>query len=218
MAGSEQENLADVRREYLQDALRRADLHREPVAQFHLWLADALEAGVEDATAMNLSTVGGDGQPSSRTVLLKGADEEGFRFFTCYGSDKAKAMRDNPRVALHFFWPRLSRQVAVRGRAQKLSRAESVQYFSKRPRESQLAAWASCQSAEVSGRAELEQDFLDCERRFEGGDVPMPPDWGGYIVEPEVFEFWQGRPGRLHDRFVYVPDRLGGWSLSRLAP
>ena len=218
MAEAEQETLAGIRREYLQDALRRADLVRDPVEQFHVWLGEAREAGVEDATAMNLGTVDPEGRPSSRTVLLKGADEEGFRFFTCLGSRKASELQGNPAVALHFFWARLSRQVAVRGRAVKLPRAQCAEYFSSRPRESQLAAWASCQSAEVGGRQELEQDFLDCESKFDGGDVPMPPDWGGYLVVPGCFEFWQGRPGRLHDRFVYEPDGLGGWGISRLAP
>jgi len=218
MEESEESALANMRREYLQDALHRSGLLADPVEQFHNWFNAAHDAGVEDPTAMNLTTVDPDGWPSSRIVLLKGVDEEGFRFFTNYGSQKGREIEKNAQVALHFFWARLSRQVAIRGKVRKLPRQESKVYFDARPRESQISAWASCQSDEVSGREELEEAFFHCEEKFRDGKVPMPPDWGGFIVGPEFFEFWQGRPGRLHDRFVYTPDRGGDWKISRLAP
>ena len=218
MTEQNQKTLADIRQDYLQDALLKKDLDSDPLSQFKAWLSEAIELGIKEPTAMNLATVGEDGRPSSRTVLLKGADEEGFRFFTCYGGRKALEIKGNPEVALHFFWANFPRQIAVRGKASKLSRKESADYFSSRPRQSQLGAWASCQSSEVANRDELEQDFLACERKFEGSEIPIPPDWGGYLVVPEFYEFWQGRPGRLHDRFVYEPDGFGGWTVTRLAP
>ena len=218
MTEPQQPSLAEIRREYLNDALRREDLLKDPLAQFHQWLEAAYAAGVEDPTAMNLATVGKDGQPSSRTVLLKGADEEGFRFFTCYGSQKSLEIAGNARVVLHFFWAKLSQQVSIIGQAERLPRTESAEYFATRPRESQLSTWASCQSEVVGGREELETAFFDCAEKFDGGDVPIPPDWGGFLVVPERMEFWQGRPGRLHDRFAYEPDGEGGWGILRLAP
>jgi len=218
MKESDQLELANLRREYVQDALHRADLFTDPVKQFHEWLNAARAAGVEDPSAMNLATVGTDGRPSSRIVLLKGVDEDGFRFFTNYGSKKGKDIENNAQVALHFFWAPLSRQVAIGGEVRKLCREECVAYFAARPRESQVSTWASCQSEEVSGREELEKAFFYCDDQFKDGLVPMPPDWGGFIVRPEFFEFWQGRPGRLHDRFIYSKDTETGWRISRLAP
>ena len=202
----------------MQDALHRGDLLTDPIKQFHEWLNAAREAGVEDPSAMNLSTVGADGRPSSRIVLLKGADEDGFRFYTNYASKKAEEIEKNEKVALHFFWAPLSRQVAIGGKVQKLCREESMAYFATRPRESQVSTWASCQSEEVSGREELEKAFICCDDKFKDGMIPMPPDWGGFIVQPDFFEFWQGRPGRLHDRFIYTKDLETGWQISRLAP
>ena len=159
MTEQNQNTLADIRQDYLQDALLKKDLDSDPLSQFKAWLSEAIELGIKEPTAMNLATVGEDGRPSSRTVLLKGADEEGFRFFTCYGGRKALEIKGNPEVALHFFWANFPRQIAVRGKASKLSRKESADYFSSRPRQSQLGAWASCQSSEVANRDELEQDF-----------------------------------------------------------
>ncbi len=211
-------SLADLRREYLQDALRSRDLDANPLAQFNRWLGEARESGIEDPTAMTLSTTGPDDQPTSRIVLLKGADDDGFRFFTNLGSRKSLDIEVNPRVSLHFYWDRLCRQVSVLGRAGRLDRSDSAAYFETRPRDSQLASWASCQGEPVQGRDILEKSFMECAEKFDGGEVPLPPDWGGFLVIPEKYEFWQGRPGRLHDRFIYETDGFGNWGLTRLAP
>ena len=194
MTEQNQNTLADIRQDYLQDALLKKDLDSDPLSQFKAWLSEAIELGIEEPTAMNLATVGEDGRPSSRTVLLKGADEEGFRFFTCYGGRKALEIKGNPEVALHFFWANFPRQIAVRGKASKLSRKESADYFSSDPGRASWVLGHLVRVPEVANRDELEQDFLACERKFEGSEIPIPPDWGGYLVVPNFMSFGKDVP------------------------
>jgi pyridoxamine 5'-phosphate oxidase len=211
------ETLAALRREYGDQGLDVPDLEPDPIAMFRRWLADTVDSGLHEPNAMVVSTVSAQGRPSSRLVLLKGVDEEGLVFYTNYDSRKGREIEATPAVALLFPWHDLQRQVRIDGTASRVSREESEAYFSSRPRGSQLGAWASPQSAEVSSRGELDERYAEVEERFGEGEVSLPPQWGGYRVRPEVVEFWQGRKGRMHDRLVYR--RTGeGWSTSRLAP
>jgi len=187
----------------------------DPLARLLRWLGEARDQ--QEPTAMALATAGADGRPDARMVLLKGADERGLRFFTNYESDKAAQLEANPYAALVAFWPSLHRQVRVRGPVERLPAAESDEYFSSRPRGSQLAAWASDQSRPLSGRDELDERFAAFEREYQGGDIPRPEHWGGYRLAPDEWEFWTGRPNRLHDRERYRR-RAGGWTLELLAP
>jgi pyridoxamine 5'-phosphate oxidase len=212
-------SLADIRREYTAGGLRRADLDANPIEQFQKWFAQAetaLGKNRLDANAMTLATADKNGKPSSRVVLLKGLDERGFIFYTNYGSRKGRELAENPNAALTFFWPDLERQVCVAGTVTKLPLAESENYFKSRPRGSRLAAWASEQSRAVSDRAALEAKWRELEKKFPD-EVPLPPNWGGFILQPERIEFWQGRPSRLHDRFCYLRKK-NSWKLERLAP
>lgn len=211
------QDLADLRREFRGQPLRRADLDADPFVQFDRWFQEATRAAVPEPNAMCLATVADDGQPSSRTVLLKFYDRSGFVFYTNYGSRKARELEANPRVALLLFWPELFRQVKIRGRASRCSSAESLAYFLRRPRDSQLGAWVSSQSQVISSRSMLEQKFAEMKQKFAAGEVPLPSFWGGYRVVPQDIEFWQGQENRLHDRFTY--SRKGdGWQVERLAP
>ena len=210
-------DLADLRREYRSQPLRRADLDADPIAQFDRWFQDATRAEALDANAMSVATVSADGQPSSRTVLLKFYDQRGFVFYTNLGSRKAREIEANPKVALMFFWPEVHRQVKIRGTAARTTAAESLGYFMRRPRESQLGAWVSSQSQAISSRAVLEQKFAEMTQKFSAGEVPLPSFWGGYRVSADVIEFWQGQENRLHDRFLYTR-ACRGWSIERLAP
>ncbi len=185
--------------------------------QFDRWFQEAVRAQALDPNAMSIATVDAAGQPSSRTVLLKFYDQRGFVFYTNLGSRKAQEMAVNPKVALLFFWPEIHRQVKVRGSATRTSAAESLAYFMRRPRDSQLGAWVSSQSHAISSRAALEQKFLEIRQKFAAGEVPLPSFWGGYRVSPAAIEFWQGQESRLHDRFVYTRDE-GEWRIERLAP
>lgn len=207
----------DYRREYLAGGLSRDSLDACPIRQFEQWLEQADAAGIEDPTAMSLGTIAADGSPWQRIVLLKGVSTRGFVFYTNLGSAKAQAMAGEPRVSLLFPWNVLDRQVIIAGRAEKMSLAESTRYFLSRPRESQLAAWASRQSRPISKRALLEEQFQAMRRKFGDGDIPMPDFWGGYRVVPEKIEFWQGGQHRLHDRFLYTlqGDR---WQIEQLQP
>lgn len=210
-------DLTDLRREYARDHLERKDLKSDPVDQFEIWFDEARAAGAAEVNAMVLATAGSDGQPSARTVLLKYFDRRGFVFFTNIESAKARQIAENPRVALHFFWPVLERQVILRGAAARVTRRESLAYFMKRPRGSQLGAWVSEQSRVVSSRAILENKLEEIKRKFADGKVPLPSFWGGYRVVPAEIEFWQGRQNRLHDRFLYRRED-DGWTVERLAP
>ena len=210
--------LAALRREYGEQGLDTPDLAPEPIAMFRRWLGDAADAGLHEPNAMTVSTVSAQGRPSSRMVLLKGLDERGFAFYTNYDSRKARDLAASPVASLLFPWHDLQRQVRVEGSVAQVSRDESEAYFSARPREAQLGAWASHQSEEVSSRAALEAAYDEVVTRFEGEPVPCQPRWGGFRVAPEVVEFWQGRRGRMHDRLVYRQTGEASWSVARLAP
>lgn len=211
-------DFATERREYRLGALDREHLSPDPIAQFSNWLQQAREAGLNDTTAMTLATVDSHGQPAQRMVLLKGLDPRGFVFFTNLGSRKAAHIAGNARVSLHFAWLALDRQVIVRGSATRLSLSEDARYFLTRPRESQLAAWASHQSHPITARRLLTEKLLELRQRFADGEVPLPTFWGGYRVQPEAIEFWQGRENRLHDRFEYQRSADGTWLIERLSP
>ena len=206
------------RREYVAGGLSREDLDPSPIAQFEQWLQQAVEAGLADPTAMALSTVDAEGRPWQRLVLLKGLSRGGFVFYTNYRSDKARAMAAEPRVSLLFPWNELDRQVIVGGRAERMGALESASYFLTRPRESQIAAWASRQSRPIAGRALLENEVRKLKERFADGEVPVPDFWGGYRVLPERIEFWQGGEHRLHDRFRYQRQTDADWSIEQLQP
>lgn len=210
--------LAEMRRNYAARALDLADLDANPFAQFDNWMREAIETQVIEPNAMTLATADAAGRPAVRTVLLKGFDERGFVFYSNYGSAKARDLAANPKVALLFPWLALERQVSAMGVAQKITAVESLKYFLSRPRESQIGAWASRQSEVISTRALLESKFAEMKARFANGEIPLPDQWGGYRVTPQSFEFWQGRPNRLHDRFKYTLQSDGSWTIARLMP
>ncbi|HZR18548.1 MAG TPA: pyridoxamine 5'-phosphate oxidase [Verrucomicrobiae bacterium] len=234
-------SIADIRREYNLAGLRRRDLDGDAIVQFRRWFDQATGArasgrirsflirlyktifmirGVEqlDLNAMTLATADRQGRPSARIVLLKGLDQRGFIFFTNYNSRKGHELKENPEAALVFYWPEQERQVCVAGRVNKVPQAESEAYFRTRPRGSRIAAWASDQSEVMKDRVALEARWKQFEDRYPGEDIPCPPYWGGYVLDPMRLEFWQGRPNRLHDRFRYSrkPDRT--WLIERLSP
>ena len=211
-------SLTDLRRDYASRALDEADAHADPIRQFTRWFEEALESQLLDANAMTLATASAAGEPSARTVLLKGADENGFVFYTNYDSAKGRDLAENPRAALLIFWGELERQVRINGSVTKTSAGESEQYFHSRPIESQISAAASNQSHPVSHRSELEQRYAELEARYQGAVVPLPSNWGGYRVRPDSIEFWQGRKSRLHDRLLYTRQADGSWARTRLAP
>jgi pyridoxamine 5'-phosphate oxidase len=198
--------------------LRRSDLDPDPIKQFANWFTAAVEAGIRDANAMSLATATAAGRPFVRIVLLKGFDQDGFVFFTNYDSQKGEQLAENPYAALAFYWMELDRQVRISGPVQKTAREASERYFHSRPAGSQLGAWASNQSRPIDGRRVLEAKLAQITERYQQGPIPLPPHWGGFIVHPEMMEFWQGRTNRLHDRFRYLRDQTGRWSIERLAP
>jgi pyridoxamine 5'-phosphate oxidase len=208
----------EFRREYTAGGLTREMLDDCPLLQFEHWLEQAVRAGLGDPTAMVLATIDEHGAPWQRIVLLKGMSHGGFVFYTNYGSDKARAMADNPAVSLLFPWNELDRQVIVGGRVEKMTVAESAAYFVTRPRESQIAAWASRQSRPISARALLEKQVSVLRERFGKGEIPLPDFWGGFRVIPQRIEFWQGGEHRLHDRFLYSRQADEGWHIEQLQP
>lgn len=209
--------LANLREEYRQRSLNRADLHPDPMDQFRSWLDEARHAAVREPNAMVLSTVDADGQPFTRTVLLKDMDERGLVFYTNFESRKARQIATNPAVSVLFLWLDLERQVSINGTAERISTAQSLRYFLSRPLGSRLGAWSSQQSSVITSRALLEAKLADMKRKFADGEVPLPSFWGGYRIQPHSYEFWQGRQNRLHDRFLYQW-HSGDWQLQRLQP
>jgi pyridoxamine 5'-phosphate oxidase len=210
-------NLAHLRRDYTQAGLDRNDLAPDPAVQFRTWFDQATHAGLSEPNAMTLATVGANGRPSARIVLLKAMDPHGLVFYTNFESRKARDIAGNAHVALHFNWLDLERQVSVEGQAARVTESESAEYFNKRPYGNQLGAWVSAQSSVITTRAEMEKKLAELKARYPEGRVPLPPFWGGFRVTPEVWEFWQGRPNRLHDRFRYRREH-GAWVVERLSP
>lgn len=211
--------LQDYRREYIQGGLRRKGLNTNPIAQFETWLQQAIASGLSDPTAMTLATVDENGWPNQRIVLLKQVDEQGFVFFTNKQSIKGRAIANNPNVSLHFPWYPLERQVRVQGKATLLDEQEVARYFASRPKESQLAAWASEQSQVIPSRDHLLEKFTALQEQYVESDAPLPTFWGGYRVKPSCIEFWQGGEHRLHDRFQYTQSEVEhDWKIDRLAP
>lgn len=209
--------IADLRKEYTLNGLDRSDVLADPFAQFRQWFEAALGAGIPEPNAMHLATVGENGRPSGRIVLIKEVDSRGFVFYTNYESDKGHDLAANPVASLTFFYPELERQIRVEGVVEKVTPEESDIYFGSRPRGSQIGAWVSRQSTVIQNRDELTNRQNELETQFEGKPVPRPPHWGGYRVVPDLIEFWQGRPSRLHDRIRY---RLvdGAWVIERVSP
>ena len=211
-------DISNLREEYTQAGLNRDDLNDNPIRQFELWFKQAQDAELPEPNACSIATASADGFPSLRTVLLKYFDDKGFVFFTNYSSSKAQEIDENPQVAMMFPWITLERQVIIRGRAEKVSTAESLKYFTSRPTGSQLGAWVSHQSSVITGRKILEMKLDEMKRKFQSGKIPLPDFWGGYRIVPEKVEFWQGRPSRLHDRFLYTRQDNSQWLIERLAP
>ena len=209
-------DLTKLRREFTSNGISRAELGDNPFVQFKIWMTQAIEAELTLPNAMSLATSDKEGV-GIRTVLLKTFDEHGFVFFTNYNSKKARQLDNNPNAALLFPWLDLERQVKISGTVEKVSTLESIKYFSSRPKDSQLGAWASAQSSRLSSRQVLLSEFKAMKRKFDQGEVPLPDFWGGYRIVPTTIEFWQGRENRLHDRFVYTKSG-NTWAISRLAP
>ena len=211
-------SFADLRKEYMQRGLDEGDLDADPIRQFQAWFYAARAASPFEPNAMALATVGADGRPSVRMVLLKGLDERGFVFYSNYESRKGRELADTPWAALDFFWPEMERQVRVEGRVERVTAEESDSYFHSRPVGSQLSAAASRQSEVISGRDVLEQRVADLGQQYRDQEIPRPEYWGGYRVVPDFIEFWQGRVNRLHDRLRYRLSADGSWKIERLSP
>lgn len=212
-------NIADIRTQYSQKSLSEADVLPDAIAQFEKWWDEVIHSQITEPNAMTLATASLDGVPDARIVLLKGVSQEGFTFFTNYESQKGQQLAQNPRACLVFFWKELERQVRIRGVVSKVSKEESEAYFFSRPEGSQIGACASPQSRVIADRQELESRVQALEEAVKKGHKIEKPDyWGGYILKPESFEFWQGRPNRLHDRILYTLQDKGDWLIQRLAP
>lgn len=210
-------SLADLRKTYARESLNQSAVDPDPIIQFRTWMAEALDAELPEPNAMTLATASAQGKPSARVVLIKGVDQRGFVFFTNYDSHKGNDLEANPHAALVFYWIELERQVRIEGRVEKLPDEESDEYFASRPLDSRIGAWASEQSRELSSRAALVASAAKYAAKF-ALNPPRPPHWGGYVVIPDVIEFWQGRPSRLHDRIAYTRQAGGLWALTRLSP
>lgn len=211
-------NLSEIRNEYLKGDLNEKEMHHDPIVQFGRWMDEVLRMGVHEPTAMLLATAGRNLQPTSRVVLLKDYDSEGFIFFTNYESTKGKQIAENPFVSATFFWKEVERQVHIHGKAVPVESSLSDEYFHARPYESRLGALVSAQSRKISDRKELETKFEELSRIFRNQKIPRPKNWGGYKIFPDSVEFWQGRSNRLHDRFLYETDEFQTWKISRLSP
>lgn len=211
-------NIADIRKDYRQQSLLESAVEKNPVRQFEKWWNDAIHAGMDEVNAMTLATASATGLPAARIVLLKAYDDQGFVFFTNYESFKGMQLNENPRACLVFFWAALERQVRITGLVEKTSAAESDTYYNSRPLNSRIGAWASPQSQVISSREWLEQNEKKYTDAFTGHAIQRPANWGGYRVRPITIEFWQGRPGRLHDRIQYSLDETANWQIERLAP
>jgi pyridoxamine 5'-phosphate oxidase len=213
-----QDNIAEIRKEYVKATLDVSTVNSDPVLQFQIWFNEALQSQVIEPNAMNLATVNNEGKPSSRIVLLKGIENKKLLFYTNYQSKKGKELETNPACALTFFWPDLERQVRIEGIVERVDAKTSETYFQSRPRGSQVGAWASPQSSPIKDRAILEERAMQIDKKYHGQEkLPKPHQWGGYQVDPLLIEFWQGRASRLHDRIEYV--KIDGvWKINRLAP
>lgn len=209
--------LNQIRRDFADKPLEEQSVNDNPFLQFSVWFEEAVNAQILDPYAMLISTVDEIGLPHSRVVYLRSISDEGMVFYTNYNSQKGKNISASNKIAITFFWVELERQIRIEGTVKKVSEELSDKYFAARPRESQLGAWASNQSETIKNRAELEENLKHFTEKFKGVDVPRPPHWGGYIVEPTKFEFWQGRPSRLHDRLIYTKNN-NEWVISRIAP
>jgi pyridoxamine 5'-phosphate oxidase len=207
----------DLRKEFVSSKLNKKEVSKDPFNQLSIWLEDAISAQLPEPNAMILSTSDNSGKISSRVVLLKKLMKDGIVFFTNYNSKKAFYLSQNQNASLLFFWPDLERQIRIEGKTQKVSANDSDKYFKERPRESQIGAWASAQSSMIADRSVLEKEYENIKKKYEGQTIPRPPFWGGFIVIPEYFEFWQGRENRLHDRISFQKE-AGSWILNRLAP
>ncbi|MFM7823569.1 MAG: pyridoxamine 5'-phosphate oxidase [Bacteroidota bacterium] len=206
------------RKEYNLGELVENSIDPNPINQFGTWMANAVDAGVQEPNALTLSTVNMDGRPSSRIVLLRSYDQQGFIFYTNFNSRKGSDISENPYGCMNFFWPDLHRQIRIEGAIEKVSNEISDKYFNSRPRESRIGAWVSDQSGILDSREILDSKFKEFVIRFENQEIPRPPHWGGYSLKPRKFEFWQGRTSRLHDRIEYLTDLNGNWIIRRLYP
>lgn len=210
--------LENLRKDYRAEKLSEKDVKSNPIEQFDHWFDEVLKSGIYEPNAMTLATASTDGKPAARIVLLKGFNQDGFVFYTNYLSRKGKELAKNPVVALVFFWPELERQVRIEGTIEKVSKETSEKYFQSRPKESQIGALASPQSQVIADRSLLEKNWKELEKKYADQEIPKPSFWGGYLVKPQVIEFWQGRSSRLHDRIVYRKADKNNWKIVRLAP
>lgn len=216
--GKKKNQFHHLRKDYGIGQLKESDLHKNPLKLFETWLHQALDANLDEPYAMNLATVNQYNNPSSRIVLLRSFDKNGFIFYTNYLSHKGQDLAANPNACVNFFWPALEKQVRIEGKVVKVKKAVSDAYFKGRPRESQIGVWASHQSSILKNRAELEQTVENLTEKFKHKPIPRPPYWGGYCLKPALFEFWQGRLNRLHDRFIYKKISSGNWKTFRISP
>ncbi len=210
--------IADIRKEYKLHSLNEKDVESNPIDQFTRWWEAAIISNIDEVNAITLATATPDGKPSARIVLMKGYDKKGFTFFTNYESNKAINLDANPQASILFFWKELQRQVRIEGIAERISAEESDTYFLTRPEGSRIGAWASPQSRVIKTRDELEDNFIIHQQQFNKKNIPRPQHWGGYRIKPQLIEFWQGRPNRLHDRIQYSLQKNGTWKIERLAP